>query len=444
MPPAKTLRDAYHACDPRPLPSGDPYFVDLTKARGSTATLKLKQMIENCNPNQYSPIAFSGHRGCGKSTELRQLENVLREFCFTLYLDVQESLDPLDVDYTDLFPLVCRQLLDALGKVGVALSPNLLRGVENWFREVTKETEQSVELSAGVEAGAEARFEIPFVSKLWAKLTADVRTGSATKTTTRQKLDNEFSGLLANTNLLLASASEALQKAGRPCQLLILYDNLDRMPPEKSDRLFFDHGAQIQGMKCHAVYTVSIDTYYSGRGLGNVFPGRLILPNVKLRAGRSDVQANRAGMDGLRGVIDQRIDVSALLAPPSLAEEFVKLSGGSVRQLVRLLAEAVLSAQTRRLDAIDDEALHDAAGALRQDFERMLAPADYLALARTAKTKKIEKEDAYMHLLRNLAVLEYNGRELWHDVNPLIEPIHAFQELVKKRRSGRRPRSSRG
>jgi len=106
MPPATTLREAYQATDPRPLQSGDPYFVDLASARGSAATVRLRQMIENCAPGNYSPIAFSGHRGSGKSTELRQLEQALGPSCFMLYLDVNEFLDAADVDYTDLFLLI--------------------------------------------------------------------------------------------------------------------------------------------------------------------------------------------------------------------------------------------------------------------------------------------------------------------------------------------------
>jgi hypothetical protein len=193
-------------------------------------------------------------------------------------------------------------------------------------------------------------------------------------------------------------------------------------------------------MACHAVYTVSIDTYYSRRHLANVFPNRQILPNVKLRAGKSSTEPFQPGIAALLEVIAKRLNVEALLQPPSLAQEFVQRSGGSIRQLIRLLREAVQSAQARRLAAIDAEALEDAARSVQQDYERMLEPSDYELLARTWTTKSIEKSDAYMQLLSNLAILEYNGRELWHDLNPLIESIDAFQAVVKKPRRKRRRR----
>ncbi len=368
MLPAKTLREAYQATDPRPLASGDPYFVDLSKARDSRATEHLRRMIENCDPGHCSAIAFSGHRGSGKSTELRQLQAALGKSCFILYLDVNEFLDAADVDYTDLFLLLSRRLLDELREQHVSLSPGLLSAVEGWFKSVTKEDEESLTLSAGVSTEASAGVEIPFIAKLLAKLTADVKSGSSRKKTTREELDRYFSGLLANTNTLLAAASEALHDAGKADQILILVDNLDRLPPDKSEALFFSHGSQLQELGCHAVYTVSIDTFYSRRNLGNVFSRHVFLPNIKLRLGRDQPGLNPDGFQGLTEVIGRRIDVATLLNPRELAEELVRWSGGSVRQLVRLLGEAVLSAQARGLSAIDATAVGDAARSLRIFF----------------------------------------------------------------------------
>ena len=65
--------------------------------------------------------------------------------------------------------------------------------------------------------------------------------------------------------------------------------------------------------------------------------------------------------------------------------------------------------------------------ALQQEYQRLLAPEDYALLAHTANTKTIEKTAAYMQLLGNASILEYNGADIWHDVNPVIEPIDAFQ-----------------
>jgi len=430
--PAETLKEAYQAADPRPLASGDPYFVDLTEARDSKATDHLKRMIENSKEGHCAAIAFSGHRGSGKSTELRRLEKELAGSCYTFYLDVNEFLDAADVDYTDLFLLLSRLLLEELRSDGVVLDAALLKAVEEWFKLVTKETEETLKLSAGVATEAKAGAEIPFIARLLAKLTADVKVGSSQKTNTRVELDRYFSGLLKNTNLLLKAASEALGRANKPTQVLMLVDNLDRIPPKKGEELFFSHGSQLQDLDCHAVYTISIDNFYSHKGIGNVFPNHEILPNVKIRMGKASRERRPPAFAALRAVVAKRINTDKLFDRPDLADTLIDLSGGSVRQLIRLLRESVLSAQSDGREKLDLSSVHGAARALRLDFERILEPDDYALLAQTAKSNRISKDHRYMRLLANMAVLEYNGTDLWHDINPLIEPIDAFKEAKKK------------
>ena len=432
MVPATNLREAFQATDPRPLPSKDPYFVDLSQARHSRVTDYMKRMIENCASDRWSAIAFTGHRGSGKSTELHQLEQSLRGSCFTLYLDVNEFLDASDVSYTDLFLLLSRRLLDELRAQNVHLKADLLKAVEDWFTSVTKETEETLKLSAGVSTEAKAGIEIPFLAKLLAKLTADVKAGSSRKTTTREELDHYFTGLLANTNTLLKAGCDALEQAQKPCQILVLVDNLDRMDPEKSEKLFFTHGVQLQGLSCHAVYTVGIETFYAHAGLGNVFTNHFLLPNVKLRSTKTDDTRYELGIDGMIDVIGRRIALDTLIPSKDLVLEFVRLSGGSVRQMIRLLREAILSAQSRNIGVIDADALKDAVHGLQQDFQRSLETADYDLLAQTWSSKRIDKNEAYMRLLRNTAIMEYNGDDVWYNVNPLIEPIHAYQAAQKK------------
>jgi len=442
MEPAKNLREAYQAADPRPLPSGDDYFVDLTKARASDATGRMKLMIENCAEAKCASIAFSGHRGSGKSTELHRLEKDLSGSCFTLYLAVDDFLDASDVEYTDLFLLIARRLIEKLIEENVSISPSLLKAVEGWFQTITKETEETVKLSSGISTEVRAGVELPFIARLLAKLTADIKAGSSNKTSTRTELDRYFSGLLANINLLLNEAARALHDAGKPSKILILVDNLDRMPPKKSEELIFAHGSQLQDLNCHAVFTVSIEMFYSPRSIATVFPLNKMLPNVKLREGKSNANPYEPGISALHQIVGKRWSERHLLADASISKEIIRLSGGSVTQLVALMREAVLSAQGRSLTVVDTEAVQDASTSVQQDFERSLFPNDYALLAKTAARHTILRTEEYLRLLWTRAILEYNGNEIWHNVNPLIESIHEFQAAKNPLRH-RAPRGGR-
>jgi predicted AAA+ superfamily ATPase len=54
---------------------------------------------------------FTGHRGCGKSTELLRLKARLEEAGFhVVYFAVDEYLDPNDLIYTDLLLSIARRV----------------------------------------------------------------------------------------------------------------------------------------------------------------------------------------------------------------------------------------------------------------------------------------------------------------------------------------------
>ena len=61
--------------------------------------------------NRFAQIAFTGHRGSGKSTELYRLEHDLNDRFFPLHLFIDDSL-LRDCDYTDLM----LWLVDALAR----------------------------------------------------------------------------------------------------------------------------------------------------------------------------------------------------------------------------------------------------------------------------------------------------------------------------------------
>jgi hypothetical protein len=110
-----------------------------------------------------------------------------------------------------------------------------------------------------------------------------------------------------------------------------------------------------------AVYVIPADTFYilplaathsqpDILLIANVFPNHAILPNVKLRAGRADPTPRKEAISALREIVEKRINVEKLFADPKPVETLIAYSGGSVRQLIRLLREAVLSSQARRIE----------------------------------------------------------------------------------------------
>ena len=179
--PATDLREAYRVCESKPLNGEDfeKYYVQLGEARKSEVMVNISTMLDLQEENEFSTILFTGQRGCGKSTELRLLERNWRSQYHVIYLETDEVTDINDVEYTDLYLLVAQYVEYELRKLGIQLDRGILKNFEDWFADITYETEQTVESSISLEGevtlGGDSPFPLSFLSKLLAKLTSQIK-----------------------------------------------------------------------------------------------------------------------------------------------------------------------------------------------------------------------------------------------------------------------------
>ncbi|HKQ09044.1 MAG TPA: hypothetical protein VJ464_28235 [Blastocatellia bacterium] len=134
--PAKSLRDAYNAVDPtQPLAADDARYVDCIDVRGNEDVVG--KMFRSISYSEtYSHQLFTGHRGCGKSTELLRLKARLEGADFhVIYFAVDDDLDPNDLIYTDLLLSIARRAEANFRDARIDLS-GALKTVEAWFAEV--------------------------------------------------------------------------------------------------------------------------------------------------------------------------------------------------------------------------------------------------------------------------------------------------------------------
>ena len=128
---AKTLRYAYNRVDPtQPLPDGDARYVNCDDVRGNEDVVT--QMFRTVSySDKDSHQLFTGHRGCGKSTELLWLKARLLAADFhVVYFAVDEYLDPNDLIYTDLLLSIARRIEADFRESDIDLS-EALTTVEN-------------------------------------------------------------------------------------------------------------------------------------------------------------------------------------------------------------------------------------------------------------------------------------------------------------------------
>jgi ABC-type phosphate transport system ATPase subunit len=435
---ATTLKDAYRICNPEPLMGADidKYYVDLSSVRSTETVQNITTKLAFLEPQEFCTILFTGHRGCGKSTELKRIERKLNSKYYIIYLEADIELDINDTEYTDLYLLIIKKVADELYKIGAKFDKKLLTSFESWFKEITNETEKSVEDSISLQVETEAGFKIPFISKLLAKLLAQIKGSQRQKQTIRQTLQKDISRLQADINLLLSDALNKLKQQAPQYEkgFLIILDNLDRIPPNVGNHLFFDYAAQLQGLHTTIIYTVPISAVYSDKNLSKTFGSPNIMPMVNLyehNLFQCDLEYKQDKLEVFARLIEKRVNLDAVFESHQQLLDLVKASGGHVRQLMQMTAKSFLTAAGRGHSKVTTEDVTYAIKEEQFNFERITLNEYYSVLAKVCLTKNINKDEIGQLLLFNLSVLEYNGDNRWNYINPVLKLSSLFQEALR-------------
>ncbi|WP_013322265.1 AAA family ATPase [Gloeothece verrucosa] len=437
---ATTLKQAFRVCDPRPLSGEDMqrYYVDLSKVRNTKAIAKVDADLKFQEAEEFTTILFTGHRGCGKSTELRQIEEKWKQEYFIIYLEADQEIDIQDARYTDLYLVIIKQIEYELRKKEIQFDRELIRNFEAWFKEITNETEETVERSVSMSGTLEVSsspFPIPFIAKLLVKLLAQIKGSDKQKTTIRQTLERDISRLQTDLNLLLLDGLKKIRaKFPHYKGFLIVFDNLDRVPPPVGDHLFFDYAPQLQALKCNIIYTVPISVVYSEKNVNNFFDKCNIVPMVniyELKRDIPDLGYKQEGLTAVASLIEKRVKVDALFEEYEQLLTLAKASGGHVRQLMQMMRTAITSTDAAGRTKINADDVTNAIKDVQFNFERTIPDEHYPDLVKVYLKKEISNTNIGQSMLFNTSALEYNGNERWNYINPVVKSIEVFQNALK-------------
>ncbi len=427
---ARTLREAANACKLEPLESGDPRYFDFSAARDFKLKSILNSLETSAAGGDFLHFALGGHRGCGKSTELLKLSHEAEKKGFlVLYTRVNELVDPYDLDYSDLFLLIAQTIESGMRERGYSLDSRLLKNIAAWFSEVIDINEKEVKMSLGVEARAGAAAKIPFFANLMVALTSRLKAGTKAKTEVRSKVQKYPKALLDNVNLLAQEARNKLEKDSKFSQLLLIFDNIDRYRPEVIDNLLLQGGDLLNELRCHTIITVPIFLIYQPQkiSLKDVFSEFSAMPMIKIR--EKDTPWSDffpPGIDALFQALDQRMEVEDIFSEKELAYDFIKMSGGCLRDLMHLMHLAGNEAEEK----IDAEVVKEVIRRLRLEYQYEILAEDYPRLAKLHLSKQVPNDEYYRRLLFYRHALQYVNEEVWGDVHPIIYDLSDFQKAL--------------
>ena len=354
---------------------------------------------------------FSGHRGCGKSTELLHLlgnPEISRKY-WPINFSIREEADIIDLDFRDVLLAIGGRLFREYRRRGGELPAQLLKELNGWKGRVEKEVTTILEGRASdIELGAS-------IEAFFLSAGAKVKLEPATRVELRQVLETDITGLIQIINHIATAIYSREHRIP-----LILIDDLDKPDLEKARQIFHDRREIMMQPNCAIVYTVSSALFYS-KEFDSIRDQAVFLQNIYLHPPMDPSTHHPEGYDTLRRFVHVRM--SPELIEADALDAAITYSGGVFREMARIMRTAIGRARRRQAARLDCSDVEWAAAEIRSEYRRILDKEDIKLLKKVAENNRLEYSDRLRPLLQLLALLEYRNGENWCDVHPVLRKL---------------------
>ncbi|OYE03092.1 P-loop NTPase fold protein [Nostoc sp. 'Peltigera membranacea cyanobiont' 232] len=430
-------RQLYNMFNPfNPLEPGDLAYVDCQEVRGD-GDIRMQLGNSIVLSDQLIYQLYTGHRGAGKSTELKRLKEYLEEKDFyVVYFAAGNDFEEEDIQHTDILLACTRYLIEALKDYANA------NPLVDWLKERWKSLEElaSTEISfdqANIELG---------ISQ-FAKVTAVMKSSPRTRNKIQQEVEKHTPSLIEELNKFIAQAK--LKLADKYLGIVVIADNLDRIgivfdqasQRSNHDQIFIDRSEQLKRLQCHMIYTVPISMVYSDRAtiLEDRFGLIQSLPMIMTHT--PDGREYQRGIDKLKELIERRIQLisnkltlSQVFEDEKILKNLCLMSGGHVRNLVLLIRTALERTLTL---PVSEKTAQRAITEMRNTYRKAINENEWQILAKVYLSKEKSNNYDYHKLLFHRCILEYHLIEAynikpWYNIHPLICDIEEFQRALEK------------
>ncbi|MEO0491004.1 MAG: ATP-binding protein, partial [Cyanobacteria bacterium J06659_2] len=405
-------------------------YIDFSEVRGEQIISEIKDLITFYEPENPTCTLFTGHIGCGKSTELLKLRAELEDDGFhVVYFESTEDLEMADVDIGDVLLAIARRISQSIEGLNLD-EPKGLKGIlQGAARILMTEVELDGEFSLSLGIG---------------EITARAKNDA----TLRDRL-NQFLGPQKNqlvdgiNNELLKPAIAQLKQQGQK-GLVVIVDNLDRVDKRpkafgrsQQEYLFIDQHECLRNLHCHKVYTIPLALKFSSEyGLltARYIDDPKVLPMVPAQLRNGEICEQSMAL--LRQLVlaralpnstesERLAAISELFDAPETLDRLCQVSGGHVRDLLRLLNGWI---RKQRQFPLSRDALEATIRSRRNEMTLQLSYEEWALLRQVRERKRVGGDQDYQTLIHSRLVFEYrNQGESWFDVNPILLESEALQ-----------------
>ncbi|MBU4226049.1 MAG: hypothetical protein KKC71_09560, partial [Chloroflexi bacterium] len=302
---------------------------------------------------------FSGHRGCGKSTELLHLMSnaEIQKKYWPIHFSIREEADIIDLDFRDVLLAVGGRMFRDYRKSGGQLPEQLLKELNSWRGKVEEEVRTISGRPLEFEFGAA-------IDAFFVNAGMKMKLEPKTRAELRQVFERDITGLIAVINNI-ATAIYSKEKRIP----LILIDDMDKPNLEEARAIFHNRREIMMQPNCAIVYTVSSALFYS-KDFDAIRGQAHFLPNIMLHPPQAPDVRDQAGYDTLRRFVQVRMDAN--LIDKVALEEAITYSGGVFREMARIMRTAIGRARRRKAGKMESSDVEAATTEIRNEYRRIL------------------------------------------------------------------------
>jgi hypothetical protein len=428
--PATTLKQAYRNCVPtEALRPDHPWYIDLGPARGGSKTHAITRRLEFKppgdfeDPDSWERILFLGLRGSGKTTELNGLRAEVRHRYEVVYLEANTELNAQEFDLSELVLAMAigveRHFREFVQK---PLPERLLDDLRDWFATVTHESidERTAEVKAAV--GASQGIKKPKSVAFFGSIQGMLKVSRKERQTVVERIRRYPGELVELTNKLLRGAAAVLKADNAERELLVIVDNLDRYGSDVVDASLAEGADHVRGLCTNLVLTPPINLVLNPRSepLNNLYHTEFMYtPALRQREDPLDMLRD-PGRQLLSDLVRKRLDPASCFASNTVLDRLLVLSGGSPRDLLELIREAIIATDGDKVSEPDvDKALSRRLSILR---DQVNLSGDRDRLVHVARAGQLGDDAGYLGLLYKRWVLKYNSRD-WYALHPSVAAV---------------------
>ncbi|MCU0427137.1 MAG: hypothetical protein MUF71_16085 [Candidatus Kapabacteria bacterium] len=424
----------------QPIPPNHPFYVNFENLRGDFQEKSVLRLLNarksygkytfdyRINQANTSLLFLAGMRGSGKTSELAKYADRLHsaDCFFVITCNIDEDLDMDNVQYMDIVIYQLEQLIKKADAVNLDLENGIVETMYEWFGTRVEEinTTLKAEGSAEVEFTTGRPGTIGSLLKHFLGLTAKVKAGlSGSKgqaNSIRTVFKNNFTEFATKFNTFIEQTNEQLRKQGIAQEILFIIDGLEKtMSADTRRKIIMEESNRIRQIKANTIFTLPIELMHEEQRIRN-FGEIITFPFIKIKD-RKGFPVKEA-YTIFQEFIGKRI-ASELFDSPETIRLAIEYSGGSPRQLLRIIEQANWLADEEK-GIITRKDMDEAINKLGNSTARFLTPEDYAILKQLHVDLQAGNPIGFSKeiqvLLEKEVIFEYNDGT-YKRVNPLLE-----------------------